>query len=205
MKNRTTLCSLAAALCLSACASAPVHYHTLLPPAETSASAQPPAPFLIELLPVGVPVQIDQPQLVIRQGGSGVAVLDGERWAGPLAEEIRTALSARLSHDLGTRDVAGLARAGDRQLVRIKLQLRRFELIPGQGVRLAADWSLGVADEAGNARLSCGASFATPVQGGYPALVEAQQALIARLAERIGADARAWSQSRTQPCFNPST
>jgi hypothetical protein len=190
---------------LSSCSSAPVHYHTLLAPAGQGAGPGQAAPFVIELLPVGVPVQVDQPQLVVRQGSSGVAVLDGERWAGPLADEVRAALSARLARSLATQDIAGLARPGDRQLIRIKVQLRRFDIWPGQGAQLEADWSLGVADEAGNARLTCGASLRTSASGGYPELVQAQQHLITDLADRIGADVRAWSLSRHATCTNPIT
>ena len=74
---------------LAACSSAPTHFHTLIPPS----SGLPPntAPFLIDVQAVGVPPQVDQPALVLRQGASGIAVLDGERWASPLGDEIRGA------------------------------------------------------------------------------------------------------------------
>ena len=67
----------AAAALLGACASAPMHYYTLLP----SAAAEAPNPagsLAFELLPVSVPAQVDQPQLVVREGGQSVALLDGE-------------------------------------------------------------------------------------------------------------------------------
>ena len=202
MKRLVRLCQLAAVVGLTACSSAPVHYHTLLAPIEQVAATEQPAPFLIEVLPVGIPVQLDQPQLLVRQGDSGIAVLDGERWAGPLGDEVRAALSARLTRSLATQDVAGLARPGDRKVMRIKLQVRRFDIWPGQRSQLDADWSLGVADEAGNARLICHGQFDAPAPGGYPQLVQAQQRLIAELAARIAADARAWSRSRSAGCAN---
>ena len=202
MKRLVRLCQLAAVIGLTACSSAPVHYHTLLAPIEQVAATGQPASFLIELLPVGIPVQLDQPQLVVRQGDSGVAVLDGERWAGPLGDEVREALSAKLTRRLATQDVAGLARPSGKQVVRIKLQVRRFDVWPGQRSQLDADWSLGVADEAGNARLTCRGQFDMAAPGGYPELVQAQQRLIAELAVRIAADARAWSLSRTAACSN---
>jgi uncharacterized lipoprotein YmbA len=200
MKRLVRLCQLAAVAGLTACSSAPVHYHTLVAPIEQVAATEQPAPFLIEVLPVGIPVQLDQPQLVVRQGDSGVAVLDGERWAGPLGDEVRAALSAKLTRRLGTQDIAGLARPSDKQVMRIKLQVRRFDVWPGQRSQLDADWSLGVADEAGNARLACHGQFDAAASGGYPELVQAQQRLIAELAARIAADARAWSLSRHAAC-----
>jgi hypothetical protein len=200
MKRLVRLYLLAAAAGLTACASAPVHYHTLLAPVDREADAGAPAPFLIDVLPVGVPVQVDQPQLVVREGASGVAMLDGERWAGPLADEVRAALSATLAHSLGTQDVAGLARPGDRPAIRIKVQVRRFDLWPGRQAQLDADWSLGVADEPGGARLACRAQLDAPAPGGYPEMVQAQQRLLAELAARIGADARAWAHARGAAC-----
>jgi uncharacterized lipoprotein YmbA len=200
MKRLVRLCQLAAVAGLTACSSAPVHYHTLVAPIEQVAATEQPAPFLIEVLPVGIPVQLDQPQLVVRQGDSGVAVLDGERWAGPLGDEVRAALSAKLTRRLGTQDIAGLARPSDKQVMRIKLQVRRFDVWPGQRSQLDADWSLGVADEAGNARLACHGQFDAAASGAYPELVQAQQRLIAELAARIAADARAWALSRHAAC-----
>lgn len=200
MKRLVRLCQLAVMAGLTACASAPVHYHTLLAPGAPVAAAGQAAPFLIEVLPVGIPVQLDQPQLVVRQGDSGVAMLDGERWAAPLGDEVRQAVSARLTQHLATQDIAGLARPGDSQVMRIKLQVRRFDIWPGQRSRLDADWSLGLADEAGNVRLTCRGQFDTAVPGDYAGLVQAQQRLTAQLADRIAADARAWYQSRHAAC-----
>jgi uncharacterized lipoprotein YmbA len=202
MKRFTRLFLLAGFAGLTACSSAPVHYYTLLAPAVPAAESGQSSPFLIEVLPVGVPVQADQPQLVVRQdgGGSGVAVLDGERWAGPLGDEVRLALSASLTRLLATQDVAGIARPGDRPVMRIKVQVRRFDLWSGHGAQLDADWSLGVADEPANARLACHARLEAPTAGGYQELVQAQQRLIAELANRIAADARAWSLSRHAAC-----
>lgn len=202
MKRLVRLCQLAAVVGLTACSSAPVHYHTLLAPIGHVAATGQPAPFLIEVLPVGIPVQLDQPQLVVRHGDSGVAVLDGERWAGPLGDEVREALSAKLTRRLATQDIAGLARPSDKQVMRVKLQVRRFDAWPGQRSQLDADWSLGVADEAGNARLTCRGRFDASAPGGYPELVQAEQRLIAELAGRIAEDARAWSLSRNAACSN---
>jgi uncharacterized lipoprotein YmbA len=98
------------AAALAGCASAPTHFYTLQQsaPAHTDAPAVSSA-FLIDLQPVGVPAQVDQPELVVRQSEQRVAVLDNERWAAPLAGELRDALSADLAGALGTRD-AGLSR-----------------------------------------------------------------------------------------------
>src|SRR5690606_22299560 len=119
------LLAAAAALGLAACASAPVRYYTLLAPAQAPTGPATPADFDFELMPVGIPAQVDQPQLVIRQGGQGVAPLSGERWIAPLADEVRAALAAELARTLHARDATGLP-GGDRPRLRIKVDLRRF-------------------------------------------------------------------------------
>jgi len=97
MMRRLYLVPGALALALAACSSSPpVHYYTLLAPSVATSANEQPAPFLIDVLPVGLPVQLDQSSLVVRQGDSGIAVLDGERWAGLLADELRTAIAHRL-------------------------------------------------------------------------------------------------------------
>jgi uncharacterized lipoprotein YmbA len=195
-----TACALAA-LGLAACSSTPpVHYHSLLAPPKSSAAVAPAAPFVVEVLAVGIPAELDQAQMVVHQSDGSLAILDGERWAGPLADEIRAGLSSEISHDLGTQDVAGLPRPGDRPLVRIKVQVRRMDAWPGQRVQMDADWSIGVADEAGNARLTCRGRFEQPASGSYVQLVQAQQAAIAALGVRIAADARAWMGTPRAGC-----
>lgn len=200
MIHRLALSCLAA-LALGACASStPVHYHTLLAPVAPTQVASAAAPFLIEVLPVGIPPQLDQSQLVVRQGSSQVAVVDGERWAGPLADEFRNALSAQLTQRLQTQDVAGLAAPKDQPILRIKVQVRRLDAWPGQSVQLEADWSLGMAHQSGNPRFLCHGQFQEPAAGGYAELVQAQQRSIAALATRVAEQAQAWANSQTASC-----
>lgn len=193
--------ALVAALALAGCATPPpVHFHTLLAPATTASAPAAPAGFLIDVLPVGIPPQLDQPYLVVRLPDGGVALPDNERWTGPLADEVRSALSAELSRRLGTRDIAGLARPAGQPVLRIQLQVRRLDAAIGRAVQLDADWSLGLADAAAGARLACGGRFEADAPGGYPALVQAEQQALAALAARIAADARAWSGAKPAGC-----
>ncbi|MGN6282323.1 PqiC family protein, partial [Frateuria sp.] len=157
--------------------------YTLVAPAAgavTPAAAAPGLPF--ELLPVSVPAQDDQPQLVIRQGGQGVAPLSGQRWIAPLAEEVRAALSAELAQALHAQDATGLPSGGKPRL-RIKVDLRRFDSAPGDYALVDAAWS--VRQLQGDAMLACTSQFREPVGAGYDALVEGHQRALARLAGEI--------------------
>ncbi|WP_313378382.1 PqiC family protein [Achromobacter insolitus] len=177
--------------------SAPVRHYTLLHPPGDVRHEGPPVDFVVELLPVTLPDYLNQPQLVVRQDDNGLlVVVDDERWLGALDEEIRNALSAQLLERSGIQDVAGLSWPNDREVIRVKLQVRRFDAWPGKRVQLDAGWTLGYARESGEARLVCRGRFEAPAAAGYPALVQAQQLLIAALAGRIGQDVTAWSAAR---------
>lgn len=185
----------AAALALAACSSPPVHYHTLSAPLPSGAQrpANVATPFAIELLPVGIPAQLDQERLVVRQDVAGLVIQDGERWSGPYADEIRNALATRLAASLQTQDVTGLGKSAGQAVMRVQLQVRRFDAWVGEKVSFEATWRLGLADSGDNARLLCTSRFDLPARGGYPELVQAQQLVIARLATEIAASARAWN------------
>jgi uncharacterized lipoprotein YmbA len=179
----------ALAVALAACASAPMHYYTLVAPAPSApAPAAASAPLRFELLPVGIPAQVDQPQLVVREGGQGVAVLQGRRWIAPLADEVRGALSADLSRELGAQDVTGLP-AGNGPVLRIKVDLRRFDSVPGRYALIDATWSVRALQ--GGAPLACTSRVEENVGEGFDALVAGHQRALAALAAGIAGAARA--------------
>jgi len=179
---------------LAACASAPMHFHTLIPPSAPLAAQG--APFVIDVLPVNVPPQVDQPSLVLRQGASGIAVVDGERWASPLGDEIRGALSADLSARLGTHDVHGLPRAKDAKVVRVQLDVRRFDSEVGGDATLEASWSVRGTDQAA----TCASRVAEPAGGSYASLVDAHQRALAKVADQVAAAARSVAAGQAAAC-----
>jgi uncharacterized protein len=194
-----------ALLALTACASAPLHYYTLIAPAGSMApsagasdSNRSPLPF--ELLPVSVPAQVDQPQLVVREGGQGVALLNGERWIAPLADEVRGALSADLARELHSQDVSGLP-ANDKPLLRIKLDLRRFDSQPGSYALIEGNWSVRVLHGGRHAgALACSSRISETVGPGYDALVQGHQRAIEQLAGQIAAAANALQSGQVAAC-----
>ena len=191
----------ALSLALAACRSAPAtHFYTLVAPASavvSPAGSPSTAAFQFEILPVSVPAQVDQPPLVVRQGDQGVAVLQGERWIAPLGEEVRGALSADLARDFNAQDVSGLP-AGSKPLVRIKLDLRRFDSMPGSYALIDAAWS--VRPLKGGDPLACTSRISEPVGSGFDALVQGHQRAIARLAGQIGAAAGALAAGNKPLC-----
>ena len=160
---------LASLLLLGACRSEPISFHTLLPaqPASARSSA---GDILIESL--SVPAQVDRQQIVIREGNSALAVLETEWWAASLADELRSALVDQLSN----------TRPSGRKLS-LRVDVQRFDSVPGQYALLDATWRLRGADS--RALPTCRSTLQTPAGASIDALVGAQQANVKRLAEAI--------------------
>lgn len=184
-----------AVLTLAACASAPTHFHTLVPPATENANTAS-APFFIEVQPVGVPPQVDQPQMVLRQGSGGVALLDNERWIAPLGDEIRGALSADLSRTLNTHDVYGLPKSAGQPVVRVKMDVNRFDAELGGDAVVESVWTVRLVGAADGQVTSCGSRVREPAGGDYAGVVAAQQRALARIAAGIATAVRGASQGR---------
>ncbi len=200
--NRTLrrIAVLGAATLLAACASAPTRFYTLMPQAGQAAAPTATAGYRIEVLPVSVPAQDDRPQLVVRQSDDRVALLEGDQWAAPLSDQIRAAVSDRLSSVLGAMDVYGLPRAGEGPVVRVKLDVRRFESVVGRQARIDAAWT--VRGTTGKAPpLACRSALEEPVDGdGYGALVQAHQRALKALSDRIATVVRQVAAGQPAHC-----
>ncbi len=193
---------LVACLTLTACSSAPTHYYTLMP-ATDSPTTQTVVPFQYELTTVNVPAQVDQPQIVVRQGESGVQILETERWASPLADEVRSALRHHLRLQMGRADRAGVARDSGLQNVSIQVDMRRLEMVPGRYALIEAVWSLRNTGGAGPRRsLSCTSVIRQEATAEMGALVLAHQQLIRELSVRIVQTVIPWMASSDYACSN---
>jgi uncharacterized lipoprotein YmbA len=180
---------------LGACSSAPTHFHTLVPPSAPMTGVV--APYVIDVQAVGVPPQVDQPSLVLRHGATGVSVLDGERWSSPLGDEIRGALTADLSARLGTHDVHGLPHAKGDKVIRVQLDVRRFDSEVGGSATLEAGWSVRSGETVGAA---CASRASEPAGSTYDSLVEAHQRAIGQVADQIAAAVRAVAAGQSPTC-----
>ena len=198
IRHANVLLLVATAALLGACASAPVHYYTLLPSAATEAP-NPAASLAFELLPVSVPAQVDQPQLVVREGGQSVALLEGERWIAPLADEVRGALSADLVRELPGRDVGSMS-SGGKAVLQIRLDLRRFDSQPGGYALIDGAWSVHRLHGAKPASLACSSRVRESVGPGYDALVQGHQRALDELAGQIAVVARALAAGQSASC-----
>jgi len=191
-----TLRSLAllATLGLAACSSAPTHYYTLVPTAPEQRQTVATPAFQFEMLGVRMPVQVDQPQMVVRQSSGGLMILETERWGAPLADEFHDALAGQLELKLGTRNLAGLPKAADKPVVSLQTDVRRFDSLPGQYALIDVVWSLSQRSEGQKRRsLTCGSVIQAPAGVSMDALVLAHQKAIGQLAGQIARAANSWT------------
>jgi uncharacterized lipoprotein YmbA len=189
---------------LAACSSAPIRYYTL-----SADSASVPAGDHADSMPfvltrVGIPAEVDEPQLVVREGPQRVDLLEGDRWIAPLGDELRAALAVDLARDLPGRDVTGMPQTTGRTLT-IKVDLRRFDSVPGVRAAIAAAWTLSLPGGDGKAVvLGCSTEIVEPVATsagpGYDALVQSHQRALEKLADAIGAAAQNLARSGSVVC-----
>jgi len=181
---RTVLSLLVAGAALAGCGSSPpVHYYTLQGPAAPApASAAAPAGFLIEVQPVSLSTQADQPQLMVRTGDGSVSALYSERWSSPLGDELRGALSDALKRELGALDVQAVKPGPGAAVWRVQTDVQRFDLVSGSMAQLDATWRVRPVNMKG-AGLLCRSLVTEPVsEAGVPALIAAQQRAVVSLA-----------------------
>ncbi|MBB1595671.1 hypothetical protein A9973_16495 [Achromobacter sp. UMC46] len=181
---RTVLSLLVAGAALAGCGSSPpVNYYTLQgPTASAPASATAPAGFLIEVQPVSLSTQADQPQLMVRTGDGSVSALYSERWSSPLGDELRGALSDALKRELGALDVQMVKPGPGAAVWRVQTDVQRFDLVTGSMAQLDATWRVRPVNMKGTGLL-CRSVVTEPVsQAGVPALIAAQQRAVVSLA-----------------------
>ncbi|KMY04736.1 lipoprotein [Pseudomonas syringae KCTC 12500] len=207
MTLRLKLMVLAAAVGLGACTSTQTHYYTLIAPmSATSTAASKPMPFQFEMLPVIMPVQVDQPPLVVRQGNGSLAILDTERWGSPLGDEFHDALTPQLERRFGSRDMAGLPKNSGQPTLSIRTDVRRFESMPGNYALIDVVWTLGLREAgatAGSKRqsLTCSSVIREEAGEGMENLIIAHQKAVAQLADKIAATAASWTAQRASRCL----
>jgi uncharacterized lipoprotein YmbA len=179
------------ALGIGACASpAPVQLYALSahePPIAPGAAVMPAPTRGIVIEPVSVPRYADIPQLVFSAADGRSQISEDHRWRAPLADEIAGALAQRLQARYGVMDVGRVGTPEGTPVVRLRVDVQRFEALPGSGeVLVSAAWSLRLAPST-QVALQCAAQLRRPVEAADPeALVRAYRAAVESLGDQIG-------------------
>ncbi len=191
-----------ALLALVACSTPPAtRFYSLMPDevAPRDAASRPAAGTVFLLEPVRLPVQVDQPQWVVRLPDDSVAVLEQERWTTALRDEFQAALLEELIVGHGMIDARTQPAPGTPPW-RIAVDVRRFDSLPGREARIEGSWTIQGSGGRGAAS-RCEWLLREPAPGPLAALAPAHRRAIARLADAIAqAVARA---ARGEPAACP--
>ena len=186
--------ALAAAISLlAACAAVPpTRFHSLLPAESARAPASPGDAMPIVLDPVRIPPQVDQPQWLVRVPDGSLQLLEQDRWAAPLRDEVHAALLEALALRWAAVDT-GSAAPGAARPWRLTVDLVRFESVLGREARVEARWR--IAAPAGSAPGAACTSVLRESADSALALVQGHQRIVVRLADEIGATLRALARN----------
>jgi len=194
----------AAVLVAAGCTStAATRFHTLMPAEPPAAAApgdaavaRPRAAIVLE--PIRLPAQVDQPQWFVRLPDDTVAILEQDRWTSPLQDELRQALLERL----GTRWEVGTGRVvpGDGPLLRIALEVRRFDSVVGREARIDGSWSISAVEGSGSRVVQCEWSWREPAIGGTEALAAAHRRIVAHLGGALSESLDTLASGRSLTC-----
>jgi uncharacterized lipoprotein YmbA len=181
------------------CTSAPVRYYTL---SASSDSAMPASQstLAIDVKVVHTPPQLNRAELMVRTGPSEVTLLENERWASPVNDEIKDALRLELQRRLGP--MSGLPRAYTRLTLTIDVQ--HFEAELGRYALIEASWSatLSTAGQrsTGAPATTCTFQANEKIHTGYAGMVEGYQREIGALAETIVVRLTSPANGSDAPC-----
>ncbi|MPS28324.1 PqiC family protein [Pigmentiphaga sp.] len=184
------MAALAAAGGLAGCA-APIvpDVYTLQVPAREAAGPAVSGPaMIIDLAPVALPERLRRRQIVLREEGARVQLLERQRWSASLGDELQDALSTALQGRLHAVDVAKGGVAGKPDY-RINVEFSRLDARLGGPVEAVVAWSVKPAG-AGRGQV-CRGRFEQAAAGGSVAdVVAAHQGVVALVADAIAASVR---------------
>jgi len=178
------LCSLA----LGGCVGQPDHFYTLNTLPDTTRVAG--APMIHVRLQVTIPSLMDRNEMVLYTSRNGIVILDHERWAAPLADQVTDTLARDIEGKRG--DIFVGDRGFDRATtpsVTIKVDIVRMSAQRGGRASIEAHWRI-VDSSAGVDELGSG-SFEAPVTGDDAAAVaQAYSQTLSDLAGRLTKEMR---------------
>jgi uncharacterized lipoprotein YmbA len=159
------------------------HFYTLNTVPEAARVA--PAPAIHVRLQVTIPSLMDRNEMVLQTSRNGIVILDHERWAAPLTDQV----NQTLARDIEARRIDVLV--GDRGFdraasppVTLKVDLVRMSAQRGGRASIEAHWRI-VDSSAGVDELGSDSFEAALTHDGYAAVAEAYSETLSALAERL--------------------
>ncbi len=183
------------------CTSAPVRYYTLTPPPDKTLPASEPT-LPIDVRVVHAPPQLNRTELMVRTGPTEVTLLENERWASPVNDEIKAAVRLELQHRLGgtTGSHPSLTK------LTLDIDVQRLEAELGRHALLEASWRAtlpGAGQPPSGARVTtCTFRADEEIHSGYAGMVAGYQREIAALADAVVAELTSPASGIDASCQN---
>ncbi len=182
-----------AVLLLSACATPDIRYYSLLPASPNTAthegvkSVATPG-YAISVQNVLLPSEVDRPQLIFSQAASTELIpLGSALWASPLADQVRTAITGYLTHDLNVLELASETDSAKLPVWLIDVRVHRFQSLYMQRAVLDVSWQLNPVNLPKESASLCGAQIQVPVENGVNDMVQGHQLALRELSGLIAA------------------
>ena len=176
-------------LLLAACAGTPDHFYTLntLPDTGQLPQSTPTTPMRLNVM---LPSLVDRSEMVLTTSKNGILILDHERWAAPLSDQVAQTLARDIEQRRGDL-LIGDARFDQAASppVSLRIDIIRMSAQRNGEASIDAHWRI-VDASSGVDRLGSG-SFTVSMNGdGYAAVAQAYSQLLSELAERLAVDIR---------------
>lgn len=187
----------------AACSSAPIRYYTLSPPADRARRASEAAP-AIDIRAVDIPPELNRADLVARSGPTEITLLENERWASPLRDEIKEALRLALRRRLAPTGAVSRSFT----TLTLDIDVHRFEAEIGRYAHLEVSWRAvlwGEEGSKGKQGRSCIFRADERIPPGYAGMVEGYQRGIAQLADAIVVALTRFASGEDAACETPLT
>lgn len=179
----------AAVSLLAACVStsAPTHFYTLsrVSDATQVASPQPLERVTIDLRPIEVPERLKRSQIVVSSPNSArVNILETERWASALNDELHDAFAAQFHQrfqQVGSRYAANN--------YRVQITLDQLTIVPGADVSAEFHWRItnvfAPTDKPNAVLANCNLSARETIGSSMDSAVQGLQTIVGMVSERI--------------------
>jgi len=183
---------------ITACASAPLHYHTLVPAVDDAKRAAPARPYSVVIERVTVPADVDRVEMIVRRTDGQVALLEDQLWLAPLADEVKSALLVEIQRRLASSSPPAQERVLSQ--ISIGIDIQRFESAPGRYARIEATWALRAKTKPAEVVLTCSTAASERVGSGYVALVQGHQRAVEQIGDQIAGALQDLAANRTPAC-----
>jgi len=177
--------ALSPSLCLTgllcACVTHQADHFYILDPQPPSARAARSAPLTQVTLRMALPSLVDRPEMVVNTSAEGIAILEHERWAAPLADLMTQTLARNIEQ---RRSDMLVANQGSDARVKIIIDVVQMTVLRGQRASIEAHWRI-IGARAGTEAVG-GEVFTAPLgEQDYAAVAQALSQCLGLLADRL--------------------